>query len=242
MSEEYGGNPKFRQFGIYYSINRYLMCRGTFKSVNFEKLCSILDVGCGQAPEFSFVGANNKALDWLVGIDISPHKEKWKTIAKENNCAHFIIASAHNLPFRSGIFDFIFIKDVLHHIPSCRNKAIMESYKTIKHAGTLRIIEANRYHIVPLLVFKKDNVHDHLTLDNMKKMQKNFSFDKLNGFEVLPSFSSFNQDFLWNSFVFLLSFLTLLPNGQRILFLFVSFKEKLMKKHLAYYCLSKTKV
>jgi SAM-dependent methyltransferase len=241
LIKEYGGNPKFKKFDLYYSLNRLLMRKRLTSGVNLKKKSLILDVGCGQGIEAEFAAAHFKNADMIAGIDICPHKEKWQSMAKRQTRLHFITASALNLPFRKDLFEFVFAKDVLHHIPRGRLFALREIFKVVKPSGILRIIEANRYHIVPLLIYKSDNSHDHLTLNQLTQIKEKLDFKTLEGLELLPSFSSFKKDVVWNVFCFLLSLLTIRPKGKKTLELFVSVREKLMPKSLMYYVLTKKK-
>lgn len=215
------------------------MRKGIFRGIRFENLYSILDIGCGRAPELSFIAENCKIRGSIVGIDVYSY-HKWKDISIHNHSKiNFVVASAHNLPFRPGTFDFVFLKDVLHHILKNRTKVIREAYTTVKKMGTLRVIEANRYNINPILVFKGDKSHDHFTLNQMLQIKKHFSFEEFYGFELLPSFSSSKKDIIWNFFAVFFWLLSTWSISRRILFLFVKVKEKLIGSNLTYYVISK---
>ena len=218
------------------------MRKGVFRGIHFEEFGSILDIGCGEGAELSFMAENRKAPGYIVGIDICPHVQKWQISAKRQNHINFIVASANNLPFKSDIFDFVFLKDVLHHISGSRIDVIREAYNVVRELGVLRVVEANRYHINPILVFKSDKSHDHYTLKQMHSLQTYLPFDTIYGFELLPSGSTFKKDFLWNGFVMIFWLLTTWSIGKRFLFLYTIFKEKFIRGNLTYYVLSKKKM
>ncbi|MBS7620786.1 methyltransferase domain-containing protein [Candidatus Bathyarchaeota archaeon] len=73
----------------------------------FAKLKSILDVGCGNGRYLKYF---SKRIQFAVGIDINK-----KAFIKELGL-NFIVADAHNLPFKNGCFDLFFSTDVLEHL------------------------------------------------------------------------------------------------------------------------------
>lgn len=169
-------------------------------------------------------------------------KEKWLSVTKKFLNVTFIVASARNLPFRPGVFSAVLLKDVLHHIPKeYSTLVIAEAFKAVKCSGILRIVEANRYHINPLIVYKKDNSHDHFTLSQLKLLQKTQHFDDFFGFELPPAFSTSKKHFLWNFFVAFFWLSSNIKIGQRSLFLFINVKERLVKSSLSYYVITKNK-
>ena len=242
MTDELNCNkPRFKQTKIYDSINKLLILKGVFRGLHLEDLGYILDIGCGKAPEISFIAEKENMQGIIVGLDIRSHQE-WKSIKSHHNCTNFVVADAHHLPFKSEIFDFVFLKDVLHHISKDRVKVIREASRVVKNLKTLRVIEANRYHINPILVFKSDKTHDHLTFEQLRRIKRRLSFDDLYGFELLPSFSRSKRHLIWNFFVIFFWFSTTWFIGRHFLFLYVKTKENLMRGNLTYYVLSKRKV
>jgi SAM-dependent methyltransferase len=218
-----------------------LMRKGVFRGILFEDIGSILDIGCGEASELSFIAKNHKKPDLIVGVDICPHRQKWQIYSKRQNNVNFIVASATNLPLKPDLFDFVFLKDVLHHISKNRMNVIREAYLVVRNLGILRVVEANRYHVNPILVFKRDNSHDHLTLKQIHSLQKHLRFDELYGFELLPSSSNLKKDILWNCFVHVFWLLTSWSIGIKSLLLYTRLKEKLLPSSLTYYVLNRKK-
>lgn len=221
-------------------MSSFLNRKGVFRKIHFANVRSILDVGCGEASDLLYIVNSYKMLDLAVGLDICRH-QNWGNIAEHHTCMNFVIASAHHLPFKSGVFDLVFLKDVLHHISRNRLSVIREAYSVVGQSGMLRVIEANRYHINPILVFKNDNSHDHFTFDQINILKRQLAFDELYGFELLPSSSTFRKDIVWNCYVIFLWSLTTLSVGRLFLFLLLKIKEKLVPNNLTYYVLSKKK-
>jgi ubiquinone/menaquinone biosynthesis C-methylase UbiE len=241
MIKEHLGKPRFRQTVIYDLMTKLLIQNGVFREVSLDNLGTVLDVGCGEAPELSFISKKYNEDCFLVGIDIRPHST-WKSVIPQHNNVNFIMASAHYLPLRSGIFNFVFLKDVLHHVSDDRIGVIKEACRVLRNQGMLRVIEANRYSINPILVLKRDRSHDHFTFEQMSSLKKHLSFDELYGFELLPSFSNSKADSIWNFFVIFFWLCTTWPLGRRVLSLYIRTKEKIMKGNLTYYVLSKRKI
>jgi ubiquinone/menaquinone biosynthesis C-methylase UbiE len=108
-----------------------------------EKANLVLDVGAGQGTDAILL--SKRALD-VVAIDIS-----FKALAtakslfrnrKDNSNVSLVQADAEHLPFREGVFDVVFCKDVLHHVSNS-----VRSVKEMKRVGNekacLVAVEAN---------------------------------------------------------------------------------------------------
>jgi ubiquinone/menaquinone biosynthesis C-methylase UbiE len=215
------------------------MRKGIFREIAFENL-SILDIGCGEAPELKFIVENFKNHGLIVGCDICTG-QNWKNASLHHNI-NFVLASAHNLPFISNKFDFVFIKDVLHHISKNHPQIIEEAYTVVNNnIGILRIVEANRYSISPILVYKDDQSHDHFSLEKLRSLMRTIAFGELYGFELLPSFSKSKKNFLWNFFVFWLWLFTSSRISRYFLSAYIQIKERLLQGFQSYYVLSKRK-
>jgi SAM-dependent methyltransferase len=222
----------------YLLLNRLLIIENVFRGVDITHVHSLLEIGSGEAYDVRILKEIKNFRGLIVALDINRYKV-WYSIKKDIN---FIVADAHYLPFRSEIFDFVFLKDVLHHIRKNHKYCIKEALRVVRANGLLRIIEANRYHINPILVYKSDNKHDHFTLDQMCRLLRTFAFDEIYGYELLPSFSfSKKTSIIWNVFVFFFFILISSHITKKFIFLYLRIKEKFFKRYLTYYVLTKRK-
>lgn len=98
---------------------------------------SLLEIGCGE-------GANIRNLKYrapvAVGLDLYP--EKLQFASTQIRDAKFVCGDALILPFRDNYFDFVFCRDVLHHV---KDKAAMvrEMIRVLKPGSSFVILEAN---------------------------------------------------------------------------------------------------
>ena len=92
----------------------------------------VLDVGCG-AGRFSEVAAGFGGR--LVAIDLSSAVEATaETLRKHHTNVDVIQASALNLPFRTGAFDFAYCIGVVQHTPD-RARVINETIRCVRGQG-----------------------------------------------------------------------------------------------------------
>jgi ubiquinone/menaquinone biosynthesis C-methylase UbiE len=95
-----------------------------------------LEVGCGE-------GSNLVRLDRRVkcfGVDLFPQKLAFA--ARELPGASFAVAEASRLPFPSACFVTVFIRDLLHHVPSPR-AVLEEATRVLAPGGALMLLEPN---------------------------------------------------------------------------------------------------
>lgn len=74
----------------------------------------MLDAGCGAG---RFLDASSSADAEVVGIDISSAIDAAKDNLKGRANVHFVQASIYDLPFKKGIFDFVYCIGVIQHTP-----------------------------------------------------------------------------------------------------------------------------
>jgi len=121
---------------------------------------TVLDLGCGSgayATETAkLVGKNGKvyATD-LQQEMLSQLKNKLK-LDEFKNTKNIVVkqADATKLPFKSNMFDLVYMVDVLQEIPD-RKKALMEIKRVLKPTGILSITE---YFMDPDFVFKSQTI------------------------------------------------------------------------------------
>jgi SAM-dependent methyltransferase len=104
----------------------------------------ILDLGCAE-------GGTLKHLDdppGVVGVDIFLDKLRF---AREHVLgACFLVAAGEALPFASGSFDHVIVRDVVHHVA---DPALLfaECRRVLTPGGRLDVLEPNRYNPLILL-------------------------------------------------------------------------------------------
>jgi len=108
---EYPRARKFWRLGRY----RYPSSRWVFEGLCYKQLSSchtkVLDVGCGGE------GGSIRQLhpeSIYVGLDVNKNNLSKSKRLRPN--AHFVSASAAQLPFKKGIFDLVVFTSVLEHI------------------------------------------------------------------------------------------------------------------------------
>lgn len=100
-----------------------------------------LEIGCGE-------GANIVNLRLLghearvVGVDYSKEKTAFCGTQKIKKC-QFVCADALELPFCDNSFDFVFCRDLLHHVFDLSKKAILEMLRVCKVGSEIAIVEPN---------------------------------------------------------------------------------------------------
>ncbi len=124
---------------------------------------SILDLGCGDG-SIARIIAERSASTKITGVDLEAH-EQWDLNRPKN--LKFQTASIDNLPFKPKSFDFVIMKDVLHHLPD-PEKALREISGLAKKQ--VLIIEANRYNPISYLRMVKIAKHEHFSRKKLKKI------------------------------------------------------------------------
>lgn len=140
----------------------------------------ILNLGCGEGYDNGvFLGKNNV----VVGVDITLLTERWAAL--QTTRSHFVNADGRWLPFANEAFDYVFIKDVLHHVDN-HGDILEEVSRVAKRDATLCILEANRYNPVGYLHMTIGAGHDHFSQSYFRSLvEKRFE-------EWSMQFESFN--------------------------------------------------
>ena len=103
----------------------------------------VLEIGCGEGANLLHLGARP---GW-IGVDFA--HDKLRHAAGSLAGLGFARCDAAALPFASGHFDAVLIRDVLHHVPD-RDAVVAEAARVLRPGGTLAVIEPNR--ASPLIV------------------------------------------------------------------------------------------
>lgn len=110
----------------------------------FEAGKLLLDVGCGDGTDAEIFA---KVFGLTVyGIDQYAHSNLINVPEMQfKNC------SVYNILHPTGMFDYVFLHDLLHHVdekqqlPENHYKALREIKRVCKDGGTIIIVEANRF-------------------------------------------------------------------------------------------------
>jgi len=102
---------------------------------------AFLEVGCGEGGNLVHLAHAGAAGPRLrVGLDLFPAKLGF---ARDRQVpAAFVVGAAQALPFRSGSFDVVLCRDVLHHLEDPAT-AVAELARVIRSGGRVWILEPN---------------------------------------------------------------------------------------------------
>ncbi len=123
------------------------------KNIKTKKTSLILDAGCGEGRFTRYLLNKGK----IIGMDFS--KEYVKIARKYVKGVKFVVGSVTKIPFPSNKFDYIFLVDVLQHVPELE-KSVKELNRVLKPKGTLIIIDKNRFalhrkYFIPKMIIKR---------------------------------------------------------------------------------------
>jgi len=109
-----------------------------FKSINPSQTFTIMDVGA-EAGRFSLLTSNSEAT--IIGIDIESYGlKRLKRKAKDINV---IQADARKIPIKEGVFDAIFMIEVLDYMTEL-GEALTECHRTLKSNAPLFLSFGNK--------------------------------------------------------------------------------------------------
>lgn len=108
---------------------------GSSVTKEFLKGKIVLDAGCGHgrfAQIFAKMGARSVGLDLGEGVEIA----QWRIRGMEN--ASIVQADIMKMPFKDGIFEYIWSNGVIHHTPNTR-RAFSSLVRPAKEGGYVDI-------------------------------------------------------------------------------------------------------
>jgi ubiquinone/menaquinone biosynthesis C-methylase UbiE len=120
--------------------------------VTFQGDERLLDVGCGNGRVARLL---RERVAEVVAIDIESSSE-WQDAPGLT----FQVADGEQLPFADASFDIVHSKDSLHHMNDPA-KALAEYRRVLRAAGTLLVIESNRYNPVFYVHMTRMLGHEH---------------------------------------------------------------------------------
>ena len=98
----------------------------------------VLEIGCGEGANLVHLRQSDVAFH-LFAVDFSHAKARF---ARAATAAHIANADATRLPFRSGTFDAVLVRDLLHHVPD-RRAVVSEALRVLRSGGSITVIEPN---------------------------------------------------------------------------------------------------
>jgi len=161
------------------------------EKLNFFRVRSIADVGCGSGrylAYFKYV----KNIDFCVGVDIAKKTitATAKNFQRKDRGVEFLVADAHNLPFKNSALDIIFSTEVLEHL-SNPSLALREMVRV----GKSKIVVCLPNRLCPYMyggawfgVHERSFIKKYLTRWQLKKLFKQTKFGKGNIHIVEKSF------------------------------------------------------
>lgn len=102
----------------------------------------ICDLGCGRGDFHLETLLRSPSEGNVVGVDVDlealRHAFRLAQAGGLRGKVHYVCASADALPFRDGVFDQLFLVDVLEHVPDDRS-ALSESSRVLRNRGRLEL-------------------------------------------------------------------------------------------------------
>jgi ubiquinone/menaquinone biosynthesis C-methylase UbiE len=143
---------------IYYDKRLIQLAMG---ASNRKEANIALDVGTGQGTDAILLSENCGS---VVAIDISKNALVTAKILSHLKKVHdgisLVQADAEHLPFREGVFDVVYCKDVLHHVSNSA-LSVLEMKRVLQEKASLIAVEANAFNpqmiAIGLIYYSVDN-------------------------------------------------------------------------------------
>lgn len=164
---------------------------------------TVLDLGCGYGMITNILSKYFTKNVLIVGLDMDIKCIKYAKSAYRGSNIEYVLADAENLPFREGVFDAVFVKDLLHH--AVNPEKILRQTATVCRE-TLKIVEANRPNPI-MLLYTKYGGHNHFTFDELKYLISRVSTAEYTSFHAYPTTLLLIPS---NSIIFIYDFIVLL--------------------------------
>jgi SAM-dependent methyltransferase len=99
----------------------------------------VLEVGCGEGTNLVYLREERPDARY-IGLDFSAAKISFAS--KSLPGPAYLCGDAQLLPFPSECFDFVFCRDLLHHVDFNRDGVVAEMLRVLVPGGTVAILEA----------------------------------------------------------------------------------------------------
>lgn len=110
----------------------------------------VLDVGCGSGLFFKMVAAQANI---LVGVDLSVKLlEKAKEQARNFENVFVLQADADHLPFKNGMFDYVFAFTTLQNMPN-PSDTLVEIKRAVKSTGRVVVTALKKALSLPKFIY-----------------------------------------------------------------------------------------
>lgn len=160
--EELGTNPEKATSANSYSW----IVKGRITEALLSDRSAVLNVGCGFGRELLRLPAST------VGVDIQ--KTLLRT-AKRVSKREVLLADAHHLPFRDGVFDGVAITEVIEHLHS-PPQALSEISRVMIGSGKIVLQTPNRLITLGIAISKEyEHVHE-FTFSELSRLLEGTGF------------------------------------------------------------------
>ncbi|MFQ5513665.1 MAG: class I SAM-dependent methyltransferase [Myxococcota bacterium] len=95
-----------------------------------------LELGCGEGNNLTRLSRRARCM----GTDLFPRKLRFAR--RQLPGVGLVAAEASALPFRSGAFSTVFVRDLLHHVPDPAS-TLAEAVRVLRPGGSLLLLEPN---------------------------------------------------------------------------------------------------
>ena len=152
-----------------------------FESIPLSETCTILDVGA-EAGRFSLLASDNNAT--VIGLDLDSYGLKRLKLKTKN--VNVVQGDVRRLPLRDGVFDAIFMIEVLDYITEL-DATLTECNRTLKSNAILIFSFGNKSSLKSQLRELQGKSYTHSYNKVMQSLTKTgFSVVKRLGYNWLP--------------------------------------------------------
>jgi len=142
---------------------------------------SVMDVGA-EAGRFSLLPQNSKAQ--VVSIDINAYA--LRRLKQKSRHVNIILADARNLPLKDGVFDVVFMIEVLDYIPEL-GQALGECVRTLKPDASAVLSFGNKSSIKARLKAMQGKSYRHSYGEMLRCVSKTeFTIKRKVGYSWVP--------------------------------------------------------